>query len=184
MGINTKIKAIFLDRDGVLNKPVIIDGKPYPPSTVEDVVIGQGVSEGLKTLKALGFLLIVITNQPDIARGKTTFTRVNKINNYLQNKLKLDDVFVCPHDDKDNCNCRKPKPGLVFLAQKKWKIDLSNSFFVGDRWKDIETGQNAGLKTILINYGYNEKYVKPHYSCTNFVEVTQIIETLIKQKKL
>ncbi len=180
MGINKKMKAIFLDRDGVLNKSIIKDGKPYPPQSVKDVVILDGVPEGLIKLKQLGFLLVVITNQPDIARGKTTVTEVEKINNYLKEKLILDDVYYCPHDDKDNCDCRKPKPGLVFSAKTRWNIDLSNSFFVGDRWKDIETGRNAGLKTILIDYGYNEKYIEPDYTCINFREVTQVIETLLK----
>ncbi len=171
------MKAIYLDRDGVLNQSIVRQGQPFPPQTVNEVAILEGVREGLIKLKKLGFLLIVITNQPDIAREKTTIEEVEKINNSLKEKLPIDDILFCPHDDKDNCDCRKPKPGLIFSAQKKWNIDLTNSFLVGDRWKDIEAGINAGIKTILIDYGYDEKYVEPNYSCHTFGEVTHVIET-------
>ena len=175
MGVGPKVKAVFLDRDGVLNNSIIVDGKPYPPKSLDELIIPEGVKEGLKQLTQHGYVLIIITNQPDVARGKTKIEVVNSINNYLQQKLLIDDVFCCIHDDSDNCNCRKPKPGMIIEATKKWNIDIANSYMVGDRWKDIETGKNAGLKTILINYGYNEKYVEPDYSCINFNEVTQII---------
>ena len=128
MGINRKIKAVFLDRDGVLNDPVIVDGKPYPPENIEDVVIPHGVKEGLDEFKRLGYLLIMVTNQPDVARGKTSRTTVNKINDFIKDKLKLDDVFCCFHDNEDNCECRKPKPGMICTACKKWEIELNESF--------------------------------------------------------
>jgi D-glycero-D-manno-heptose 1,7-bisphosphate phosphatase len=177
MGINTKIKAVFLDRDGVLNNSVIIDGKPYPPNSVAEVVIPDGVVEGLVKLKELGYLLIVVTNQPDVARGTTTIKIVNDINNKLKKHLIIDDIYCCFHDTNDNCECRKPKPGMINAAATKWNIDLSQSVIVGDRWKDIETGKNAVIKTILIDFGYNEKQIEPDYKCSNFQEVTNIIET-------
>lgn len=179
MGVNPKVKAVFLDRDGVLNKSVIVDGKPYPPKSVIELVIPEGVKEGLKQLKELGYLLIVITNQPDVARGTTPIKIVDDINNYLKQELILDDIFCCFHDNVDNCECRKPKPGMIFTAAKKWNIDLESSFMVGDRWRDIETGKNAGVKTIFIDFGYKEKYVKPNYTSCNFIEATQIIISLI-----
>jgi len=178
MGVHSKIKAIFLDRDGVLNNAVIIDEKPYPPKSINEIEISEGVKEGLEQLKELGYLLIVITNQPDIARGTTSMKTVDDINNYLKQYLIIDDFFCCVHDNIDNCECRKPKPGMIYSAVKKWNIDLHYSFMVGDRWRDIETGKNAGVKTILIDYGYKEKYVKPDYKCLNFTEVTQIIKSL------
>lgn len=180
MGIHPKVKAIFLDRDGVLNKSVIIDGKPYPPSSIDELEIPDGVVEGLKKLSELNFLLIVITNQPDVARGKTTKRGVNAINKYLKERLNIDDFFCCFHDTIDNCECRKPKPGMILEAAKKWNIDLTKSVLVGDRWKDIESGKNAGLKSILIDFGYNEKYVEPDYKCFDFQQVTKIIETNFK----
>lgn len=178
MGVNPKVKAVFLDRDGVLNKSVIVDGKPYPPKSVNELVIPDGVKEGLKQLKELDYILIVITNQPDVARGITSIKIVDDINNYLRQQLIIDDVFCCFHDNADNCICRKPKPGMIFAAAKKWNIDLEYSFMVGDRWRDIETGKNAGIKTILIDLEYKEKYVTPDYISHNFNEATQIIISL------
>jgi len=175
MGVNSKIKAVFLDRDGILNKAIVVHGKPYPPKSVNELVIPEGVKEGLKQLQELGYLLIVITNQPDVTRGTTPIKIVNDINNYLKQELNLDDIFCCFHDNADNCECRKPKPGMILTAAKEWNIDLESSFMVGDRWRDIETGKNAGIKTILIDFGYKEKYVKPDYTSQNFIEATQII---------
>lgn len=169
------MKAVFLDRDGVLNKAEIIDGKPFPPASVDKLEIPEGVKDGLISLKKAGYLLIVITNQPDVSRKTTTEERVSEMNEYLRKELLLDDVFCCFHDNTDNCDCRKPKPGMVFSASKKWNIDLSNSFLIGDRWRDIETGKNVGLRTILIDYHYDEKYVEPDFTCQNFTEATNII---------
>lgn len=178
MGVHTKVKAVFLDRDGVLNQAVVKEGKPYPPQSLEDVIILAGVKEGLEHLKELGYLLVVITNQPDVARGTTDMKIVDAINNFLKKELILDDIYCCIHDSSDNCECRKPKPGMIFAAARKWNIDLDNSWMVGDRWRDIETGINANVKTILIDYGYDEKSVIPDYSCTDFLEATRIIISL------
>lgn len=175
MGVNPKIKAVFLDRDGILNKAVIIDRKPFPPVTIKELEIPEGVKEGLLLLKKAGYLLIVITNQPDVSRKTTTEKCVSEMNEFLRNELPLDDIFCCFHDGNDNCSCRKPKPGMVFSASKKWNIDLSMSFLIGDRWRDIETGKNSGVRTILIDYHYDEKYVKPDFSCQDFTEATNII---------
>lgn len=178
MGVDKKLKAVFLDRDGVLNKTLIVNGKPYPPDSLNVLELQAGVKEGLKQLKKLEYLLIVITNQPDVARKVISIKKVEMINKYLKKDLKLDDIYCCVHDDIDNCTCRKPKPGMVFAAEKKWNIDLSNSFLIGDRWKDIETGKNAGLRTILIDYNYNERHLNPDFSCNNFLEAVEIIKSL------
>jgi D-glycero-D-manno-heptose 1,7-bisphosphate phosphatase len=175
MGVNGKIKAIFLDRDGVLNKPVIINGKPYPPANINDLIIPNHLEKCLMELKKIGFLLIMITNQPDVSRGKTKIEDVEAINNYLKEKLNIDDVLCCYHDDNDNCDCRKPKPGMIFSAANKWKINLKKSFLIGDRWKDIESGKLARLKTFLIDYSYNEKVVEPDYRVDDFRPIVKII---------
>lgn len=181
MGIyNIANKAIFLDRDGVLNKSIVKGGKPYSPYLIEDIVIPEGVKPGLLKLKKRDFLLIMITNQPDISRGKLTLNSLNKINNFLSKELLLDDVFSCIHDDKDNCLCRKPKTGMITDAILKWKIDVNRSFLVGDRWKDIEAGKRMNLKTILINHNYKEKKTEPDYEFTSFLEVTNQILKLSK----
>jgi len=175
MGVHAKVNAVFLDRDGVINKAIIHCGKPYPPKSLFELEILEGVQEGLRQLKKLNFLLIVITNQPDVARGIMAVKIVDDIHNHLRTLLTIDDIFSCYHDNVDNCNCRKPKAGMIFAAAKKWNINLNQSFIVGDRWRDIEAGKNAGIKTILLDYGYNEKYIKPDYTCFNFQEVVQTI---------
>ena len=149
--------AVVLDRDGVINRAVVRDGKPFPPSGVEELEVLPGVASSLLDLKAHGFALFVITNQPDVARGTQTRAGVEAIHQALASSLSIDDIFVCYHDDADRCACRKPNPGMLLEAQRKHKIDLSRSFVVGDRWRDIDAGHAAGCKAILIDYGYVER---------------------------
>lgn len=148
--------AVFLDRDGVLNHSVVRDGKPYPPGSVEELTIIEGTAEALAKLKAAGFLLLVVTNQPDIARGTQSRDEVEKMHEAMRASLPVDDFFVCYHDGNE-CNCRKPKPGLIYQGRDKYDVDLTRSYMVGDRWRDIDAGHAAGLKSILIDYGYNER---------------------------
>jgi D-glycero-D-manno-heptose 1,7-bisphosphate phosphatase len=150
-------RAVFLDRDGVINQAVVRDGKPYPPSGVGELRIVDGAAEAVRDLKQTGFLLIVVTNQPDIARGTQNRAAVDAIHQALREALPLDDFFVCPHDDADRCGCRKPLPGLLLSAADKYDIDLSRSFMVGDRWRDVYAGMRAGCETVWIDYGYREK---------------------------
>lgn len=150
-------RAVFLDRDGVLNRAVVREGKPYPPANVDEMEILPGVRESLEALRAAGFLLIVVTNQPDVARGATTREAVEAINAALGQALPIDEFRTCFHDSGCGCDCRKPKPGALLAAAAVHDIDLSASYMVGDRWRDAEAGQRAGCKTILIDYGYNEK---------------------------
>ncbi len=168
-------KAIFLDRDGVINQPVVKEGKPYPPATIKELIWVDGVAEGLQLLKDAGYLLFVVTNQPDVARGTTFQSTIDEIHQHILKVLPIDEVFCCFHDDKDNCNCRKPKPGMILNAAEKWNVDLKQSFLVGDRWRDVEAGKAAGVKTILIDYNYNEKKVVADFCTTNFAAVTNYI---------
>ncbi len=173
-----KNRAVLLDRDGVLNKAIIRDGKPYPPASLNEVVILPGARFALPILKREGFFLVGITNQPDVARGKQNREVVESINNYLLDQLPILEIFVCYHDNKDNCDCRKPKSGLIHKAAKKYDVDLAQSYMIGDRWKDIEAGKRAGCKTIFINYQYDENPtdLEPDYSVN---EVSKIIEIII-----
>ena len=150
-------RAVFLDRDGVVNRATLREGKPYPPATISELRLLPGVREACSKLSEAGFALILITNQPDIARGATTVQQVADIHTRLKRYLQLDDIQVCPHDDSAQCNCRKPKPGLLLEAARKWDIDLSASFVVGDRWRDVEAGQRAGCRPIFVDYGYREQ---------------------------
>jgi len=150
-------KAIFFDRDGVLNHAIIKNGKPYPPSSLSELRIPDDAFAALQRLKSANFLLIGATNQPDVARGMTTRTTVEEINYQLITHLPLDEIRVCYHDDSDQCFCRKPLPGLLVEAAKQYGIDLKNSVMIGDRWKDIEAGHQAGCKTIWLECDYGEK---------------------------
>jgi D-glycero-D-manno-heptose 1,7-bisphosphate phosphatase len=150
-------RAVFLDRDGVINRVVLRAGKPYPPTDLTGLRILPGVREACRSLREAGFLLILVTNQPDIARGKADAKEVSAVHAHLQRFLRLTDVKVCPHDDAAECDCRKPKPGLLLKAALDWNIDLSASYFVGDRWRDVEAGQRAGCCAMFIDYHYPER---------------------------
>jgi len=149
-------RAVFLDRDGVLNRTTMVQGTPHPPANLAEFEVLPGVVQACTELKKAGFLLIVVTNQPDVARGTQRRAVVEAINQALLSEVPVDEIRVCYHDDRDQCSCRKPLPGLLMQAAKEWQIDLSASFMVGDRWKDIETGRKAGCKTILIDCDYGE----------------------------
>jgi D-glycero-D-manno-heptose 1,7-bisphosphate phosphatase len=148
--------AVFLDRDGVINRAFIRDGTPYPPASLRDLEILPHVPEALSALRAQGYSLVVVTNQPDVARGTASRELVDSIHERLQGELGLDAIFTCFHDDADECDCRKPKPGLLFRAANDLGIDLKSSFMVGDRWRDVEAGRRAGCRTLFVDCGYRE----------------------------
>jgi D-glycero-D-manno-heptose 1,7-bisphosphate phosphatase len=148
-------RAVFLDRDGVLLPVVVRDNVPRPIAE-EEVELLPGVAEACSALREAGFLLVVVTNQPDIARGTLSAETVERINARLGSLLPLDDVRVCPHDDADDCDCRKPRPGLLVDAAAAWQVELTSSFMVGDRWRDVEAGRRAGCRVIFVDRGYEE----------------------------
>jgi D-sedoheptulose 7-phosphate isomerase len=157
MSPEAKQPAVFLDRDGVINRAFVRDGKPYSPPTPEDLDVLPGVPEALRDLRSHGYKLLVVTNQPDVGRGKQSRESLEAMHQDLRARLSLDDILVCTHTDADDCDCRKPLPGMLLEAAKKHNIDLAASYMVGDRWKDIDAGYNAGCKTILVDYGYSER---------------------------
>ena len=143
-------QAVFLDRDGVLNEAVRSDGIPVPPPTVDEFCLINGVVDAVDRLRAAGFFMVVVTNQPDVARGKQTIAVVEAMHDKLRSKLMIDDIITCFHDDVDACECRKPKPGMLTDAIRRHSIDPSRSFMVGDRWRDVTAGRLAGCTTILV----------------------------------
>ena len=153
-------RAVFLDRDGVLNRAIVRGGRPHPPSTPAELSILPGVPAPLARLKAAGFWLVVVTNQPDVPRGTQTRAGVEALHDVLRAQLPLDDFRVCYHDDPVGCECRKPAPGLLMAAARAARLDLGASFMVGDRWRDVAAGQRAGCQSIFIDYGYAEQ--QPH----------------------
>ena len=147
---------MFLDRDGVLNRPIIRDGRPYPPATLEEFSILPGVLEACENLRRAGFILLVVTNQPDIARGVQDRAVVDEMHAVLLRTLPIDAVYVCPHDDADGCGCRKPGPGMLLEAGRDRNLNLGRSIMVGDRWRDVEAGRRAGCLTVFVDRGYSE----------------------------
>ncbi|MCU1234205.1 MAG: D-alpha,beta-D-heptose 1,7-bisphosphate phosphatase [Candidatus Solibacter sp.] len=150
-------EAVFLDRDGVLNLPVVREGRPYPPAMLAQLEIYPDAAAALTRLKQAGYLLIVVTNQPDVARGTQSPEAVDAINAAIGARLPIDEFLVCGHDDPDDCDCRKPKAGLVLRAAAAYGIDLRRSFLIGDRWRDIDCGASAGVRTVLIDRQYRER---------------------------
>jgi D-glycero-D-manno-heptose 1,7-bisphosphate phosphatase len=152
-----KRRAVFLDRDGVLNQSRVREGKPYPPRSVADVELVPGAEDALIALKAAGFVLIVVTNQPDVAKGVTSRETVEAINGHLGELLPIDRFLTCYHVDADACDCRKPLPGMLLRGAIEFDIALYSSYMVGDRWRDVDAGRTAGCKTVFLDYGYAEQ---------------------------
>jgi histidinol-phosphate phosphatase family protein len=152
---STSRPAVFLDRDGVLNEVRLDDGIPRPPRSVSDLRLANGATEALDRLRDAGFALIVITNQPDVPRGETTREIVDEINAALQARLPLDGIYTCFHDTGDDCDCRKPRPGLILAAARDHSIDLDQSWLIGDRWVDIAAGRSAGVRTVILERSYS-----------------------------
>ena len=149
-------RAVFLDRDGVLVRAAVVDGLPRSIGRAEELMLEDGAAEACAALRAAGFLLVVVTNQPEIARGTLTAEAVDEMHSQLARLLPLDDIRVCPHDDADDCECRKPKPGMLYDAAREHGIALERSFLVGDRWKDVQAAKKAGCACIFLDRGYSE----------------------------
>lgn len=157
MGVDEVMtRAVFLDRDGVINRAVVRDGKPYAPGSVDVLELADGVVDGLRKLREAGFRLIVVTNQPDVARGTQTLEAVEAIHAHLRTTLPIDEIIACYHDG-DACDCRKPKPGALLDAARRHGLELNQSFMVGDRWRDVEAGQRAGCRCLFVDHGYDEQ---------------------------
>ena len=166
-------KAVFLDRDGVINEVQFSGNLPIPPRTLDEVKIIDGVFEAIRLLKANNFLPIVITNQPDVARKKVSIETVTAINLHISELLGIKHIYTCMHDDSDLCNCRKPSSGLIEQSAAELEIDISKSFLVGDRWKDIAAGQEVGVPSFFIDYSYPEKQPKEPY-----IKVRSLLEAV------
>jgi D-glycero-D-manno-heptose 1,7-bisphosphate phosphatase len=150
-------RAVFLDRDGVLVRAVVRDGIPRGASTLDELEVMPDATEACSALKGAGFRLVVVTNQPEIARGTLDPLIVEQQSDALRRALPLDEIVVCPHDDADCCACRKPQPGMLLDAAARVRIDLAASFMVGDRWRDVEAGRRAGCRVVFVDHGYGEE---------------------------
>jgi D-glycero-D-manno-heptose 1,7-bisphosphate phosphatase len=172
------VRAVFLDRDGVINRALECEGGPVPPATLAQFETLPDVPSACARLKAAGFLLVVATNQPDVGRGTLKREVVMEMNAQMVAQLPIDRVEVCFHAGQglSDCDCRKPKPGMLLRAARELSIDLGQSWMVGDRWRDVDCGHAAGCKTIFIDRGYAEELRrKPDYSARNLGEAADII---------
>jgi D-glycero-D-manno-heptose 1,7-bisphosphate phosphatase len=155
-------RAVFLDRDGVINRAVVRDGKPYPPASVAEFELLPGVEEACARLKAAGWLVVVATNQPDVGRGTQRREDVEAMHAAMTARLPIDRVEVCYDPGQgQSSEFRKPAPGMLLRAAREQDIDLARSWMIGDRWRDIDCGAAAGCRTIFIDYGYDEKLRAP-----------------------
>ena len=177
-------RAVFLDRDGVINRALVRDGKPYPPSSLAEFEILPGVAEACAKLKQAGFLLVVATNQPDVGRGTMSQETVEVLHAQMCRALPLDRVEVCYHPGKNDseCDCRKPKPGMLLRATRELNIDLQHSFMVGDRWRDIDCGHAVGCTTLLVDYEYDEPLRQPpDHRVKSLAEAAEVILDLFRK---
>jgi D-glycero-D-manno-heptose 1,7-bisphosphate phosphatase len=182
MGINEvkseRVRAVFLDRDGVINRTLERDGFPYAPTSLGEFEIYPEVPEACRRLKQAGFLLVVATNQPDVGRGTLKQEVVETIHAEMCRQLPLDRVEVCYHPGRglSHCDCRKPKPGMLLRAARELGIDLVQSWMVGDRWRDVDCGHAAGCRTVFIDRGYAEELKQqPGFRVKSLLEAGEII---------
>jgi D-glycero-D-manno-heptose 1,7-bisphosphate phosphatase len=173
-------RAVFLDRDGVLNRPLVRDGRPFPPATAGEFELYPDVAAGCSQLKKAGFLLVVVTNQPDVGRGTQTREAVEAMHSKLRAAIPfLDAIEVCFHAGAGHgepCDCRKPRPGMLLRAAAAYAIDLKESFLIGDRWRDVDCAHAAGCRSVFIDHGYRETLKeKPEFTVSNFSEAVRTI---------
>jgi D-glycero-D-manno-heptose 1,7-bisphosphate phosphatase len=177
--VNKSAHAVFIDRDGVLNDTPVVDGVPHPPADPDELRILPGVVQALQILGDQKLLRIVVTNQPDVARGTQSKQMIDRIHDRLRRELPIEAIYACFHDNADNCACRKPLPGLIFAAQKDYDIDLARSFMVGDRWSDVVAGEAAGCATFLVSRSYSHpERCSPRFTVDSFLEAAHKIVKL------
>jgi D-glycero-D-manno-heptose 1,7-bisphosphate phosphatase len=169
-------RAVFLDRDGILNKLVVRNGRGVSPQRFDDFELLPGAARAIGLLKRAGFLAVVVTNQPDIARGCLDPGSLQRMHERLHEAVPIDAIYTCCHDDGDGCDCRKPKPGLILRAAKEWQIDLNDSFLAGDSWKDIEAGRAVACTTVLVKTAA-QRYAgpKPDFIAHDLGQAVQIV---------
>jgi D-glycero-D-manno-heptose 1,7-bisphosphate phosphatase len=154
--VKKRERALFLDRDGVVIKTLVINGKPVANHDLENLEYVPGIFDLVSFARDRNLVPILITNQPDVARGIVEKDLVDEMNSRIVTETGIEKVFMCCHDDTDRCDCRKPLPGLFYQARLLMNLDLENSFMVGDRWRDVQAAQKAGIEPIYLEGDYQE----------------------------
>lgn len=167
-------RAVFFDRDGVINKLVFRNGDYYSPRDMDNFQLYKDAEKVIHHIKTKGYLVLIVSNQPDIARGLLKKSALNEMTKKIYDNLSVDDIFYCMHDDPDAEGCRKPAPGLILKAQKKWDLDLSQSMMIGDSEKDFGAAKNAGIKFILMSRSHNK-----HMKISNKISTLGEIEPFL-----
>ena len=168
--------AIFFDRDGVLTVPQVLDGKGFAPRSLQNFQFYDDAKESLLRTRSAGFINVVVSNQPDLATGLLLESTLEEMNSKMIEALAVDEVYICPHLSKDNCRCRKPRPGMIESAARELSIDLSSSWMIGDRDSDIEAGSRAGLKTVFIDRNWlNEFGGESNFQSTSLKGAVDIV---------
>tara|TARA_B100001123_G_scaffold37743_1_gene39056 strand:- start:584 stop:1129 length:546 start_codon:yes stop_codon:yes gene_type:complete len=176
MGIYPLKEAVFFDRDGVINQALVRRGHPYSPANLEQFTWVKGIHDVCEQLKSVGFVLICVTNQPDVGRGLQSHAAVENLHTKIMDALPLESIYSCYHDGIEDCACRKPKPGMLLEAANEYGVDLTRSWLIGDRWKDVDAGNAAGCKTVFVDYGYDEKLnTAPNHRVSDVREIPPVI---------
>lgn len=165
-----------MDRDGIVLEPVVVEGQPKSIRRIEEIIFVDGLQELLSWAKQSGLEIFVVTNQPDVNRGFITVDDVNRVHEKIVSENPMiRKVYFCPHDDDANCYCRKPKPGMLQLAAREYNINLEDSILIGDRWRDIDAGNNAGCFTVFLDRGYEENLVTKPGAVVNSLSMATTI---------
>jgi D-glycero-D-manno-heptose 1,7-bisphosphate phosphatase len=170
--------AVFLDRDGTLNHQIVRDGTPFAPDRFEDFRLYADAQEGCRALKAAGFVLVVVTNQPEVGRGTLAQAEVDRMHALLADLIpEIDRVEACFDPGRgEKSRRRKPEAGMVIDAADALGIDLSRSWMIGDRWRDVECGKKAGLRTVFIDFGYTDEVKSsPEFTVRTFSEAVSVV---------
>lgn len=168
-------RAVFLDRDGVINRVVFRCGRPASPRNIRELVIEPGVSDALELLACSGFRIFVATNQPDLARGLLPPEEHAAMLAQLYGELPmLERIMVCPHDDRHHCGCRKPGPGMLLTLSRQEGLELASCWMVGDSARDVDAARLAGCRSILLERFYNAG-VRADYRSETLLEAVGII---------
>lgn len=177
-------KAVFLDRDGVIVIPEFREGRSFGPRRLEDYRFYPEADRALARLKEAGYLLIVVTNQPDVGHGLISSGTLDEMHRRLRARFPIDSVRTCCHTQDYGCGCRKPKPGMLLDSAREFGISLSRSFMVGDRASDVEAGRAAGCTTVFIDLGYTSE-MKPtaaHFVVRSLGDAVEVILGQFAQK--
>ena len=182
VGIYPVTRAVFFDRDGVINQALVRDGHPFSPASWNEFSWVEGIKDVTATLKDAGYMLFCVTNQPDVGRGIQGRSVVEALHQHILEHLPLEKIYTCYHDDRDGCTCRKPQPGMIFMARDQYGLNLDNCWLVGDRWKDIDAGNAVGCQTVFLDYGYDEALrSSPDYTILKLSELTSLILKPVEQ---